>query len=77
VENHSVIGGLGGAVCEILSAHYPVPVIRVGIQDLFGEVGSRDWLLNKFQMDKKAILLAAEKAMRLKGEFQEAGNARL
>jgi len=77
VENHSTIGGLGGAICELLSVNYPVPIIRIGIQDLFGEIGSRNYLLNKFQMDKKSIMLAAEKAMRLKNKFQEAGNARL
>lgn len=77
VENHSIIGGLGGAICEILSVNYPVPIIRIGIQDQFGEIGSRDWLFGKFQMDKKAIALAAEKAMQLKDKFQESGNARL
>ena len=77
VENHSILGGLGGAVCEILSANYPVPIIRIGIRDLFGEIGSRDYLLNRFQMDKKSILLAANKAMQLKDKFQEAGNVRL
>ena len=64
-------------MCEVLSANYPVPIIRIGIQDLFVEIGSRDWLLNKFQMDKNAIMLAVERAMQLKSKFWEEGNARL
>jgi transketolase len=44
-EEHSIIGGLGGAVCEFLSEHYPVPVKRIGIQDTFGCSGSAGDLL--------------------------------
>lgn len=40
IEDHSVIGGLGGAVCEIVSQHYPTKVLRVGINDTFGRSGS-------------------------------------
>ncbi len=38
-ENHSIIGGLGGAVAEVLAEKYPAPLERIGIRDVFGEVG--------------------------------------
>lgn len=65
-ENHSIFGGLGSAVSEIVSESYPVPVIRIGIRDSFGEVGPVDWLLDKFQMSHPHIVKAAEKALKLK-----------
>jgi transketolase len=43
-ENQNVIGGLGGAVCEVLAEHYPAKVIRLGAQDRFGEVGDVPYL---------------------------------
>jgi transketolase len=43
-ENQSVIGGLGGAVCEVLAEHYPAKVKRLGVQDRFGEVGDVAYL---------------------------------
>ena len=50
-EEHSVIGGLGGAVCEALAETCPVPVCRIGIQDVFGESGSAGALLAKYGLD--------------------------
>ena len=47
VENQSIIGGLGGAVCEILSERCPVPVKRLGVPDRFGEVASEKYLFEK------------------------------
>jgi transketolase len=47
-ENHNIIGGLGSAVAEVISEEYPVPLARVGIQDNFGEVGTQDYLMEKF-----------------------------
>jgi transketolase len=47
VENQSIIGGLGGAVCETLSEHYPVQVKRLGIPDRFGEVATEEYLFAK------------------------------
>ena len=44
-EEHSIIGGLGGAVCEALAERMPVPVCRIGIEDAFGESGSASALL--------------------------------
>ncbi len=55
VEEHSVIGGLGGAVLEAISAVAPVPVIRFGIQDVFGESGSAAELIAKYKLDGKGI----------------------
>ncbi|MGD8462054.1 MAG: transketolase C-terminal domain-containing protein, partial [Desulfobacterales bacterium] len=43
-ENQNVIGGLGGAVCEVLAEHYPAKVKRLGAQDRFGEVGDVPYL---------------------------------
>lgn len=65
-ENHSVIGGLGGAVCETLSEHLPVPVIRVGVQDRFGEVGGVEYLHRALGVDCVAIRAAVEKAVSAK-----------
>ena len=55
VEEHSVIGGLGGAVCETLSAKAPTPVLRIGVQDVFGESGSAAALLQKYQLDGEGV----------------------
>ncbi len=60
VEEHSVIGGLGGAVCECLSEACPVPVKRVGIQDVFGESGPAAALLEKYGLDGKGIYAAVK-----------------
>ncbi|HOQ10404.1 MAG TPA: transketolase family protein [Syntrophomonadaceae bacterium] len=48
VEEHSIIGGLGSAVCETVSEHYPVPVLRMGIADAFGQSGTPDDLLEHY-----------------------------
>lgn len=58
VEEHSVIGGLGGAVSECVSAKYPVPVQRIGIQDVFGESGPAVKLLEKYGLDGQGIYKA-------------------
>ena len=55
VEEHSVIGGLGGAVSEALSEEYPVPVKRIGVNDQFGYSGSATALVEKFGLDGKGI----------------------
>lgn len=47
VENQNIIGGLGSAVCEVLSEHCPTPVKRLGVPDEFGEVASEDYLFDK------------------------------
>ena len=55
VEEHSVIGGLGGAVCETLSAKAPTPVLRIGVQDTFGESGPAAALLTKYKLDGAGV----------------------
>lgn len=55
VEEHSVIGGLGSAVCEALAETCPVPVKRIGMQDCFGESGPAVELLKKYQLDGEGI----------------------
>ncbi len=54
-EEHSVIGGLGSAVCDALCAAYPVPVKKIGMQDVFGESGSASALVEKYKLDGKGI----------------------
>lgn len=54
-EEHSVIGGLGSAVCDALCKSYPVPVLKIGVQDVFGESGSAAALVEKFKLDGKGI----------------------
>jgi transketolase len=48
VEEHTIVGGLGGAVAETLSEHYPVRMKRLGLPDSFGESGPNDQLLEKY-----------------------------
>lgn len=55
VEEHSVIGGLGGAVCEALSENAPTPVLRIGMNDVFGESGAAVPLLHKYGLDAEGI----------------------
>ncbi len=55
VEEHSVIGGLGSAVCDALCANYPVPVKKLGMQDVFGESGSAAALVEKYKLDGKGV----------------------
>ena len=55
VEEHSVIGGLGSAVCDCLCANYPVPVKKIGMQDVFGESGSAAALIKKYGLDAEGV----------------------
>lgn len=55
VEEHSIIGGLGGAVCEALSEEAPTPVLRIGVKDTFGESGPAEALLKKYQLDGEGV----------------------
>lgn len=55
VEEHSVIGGLGSAVCEALSEACPVPVLRIGVNDVFGESGPAVELIQKYGLDAEGI----------------------
>lgn len=54
-EEHTIIGGLGGAVCEALSEKAPTPVLRIGINDVFGESGTAAELVAKYGLDGAGI----------------------
>jgi transketolase len=66
VEEHQVIGGLGGAVAETLAKHQPVPIEFIGLQDTFGESGSPNELIEKYGMGVKDIKRAVKKVIRRK-----------
>ena len=55
VEEHSVIGGLGSAVCDVLSEKCPTPVKKIGINDTFGESGPAVELVKKYGLDADSI----------------------
>lgn len=55
VEEHSVIGGLGSAVCDCLSANLPTKVKKLGMQDVFGESGSAAALVQKYGLDAEGV----------------------
>ena len=55
IEEHSIIGGLGSAVCDTLAANYPVKVKKIGVEDVFGESGPAKALLKKYGLDADGI----------------------
>ena len=55
VEEHSIIGGLGSAVCDALSAQAPTPVLKIGVMDTFGESGPAAELVKKYGLDSESI----------------------
>jgi len=59
-EEHSVIGGLGSAVCEVVSKHYPVKIAMVGVKDQFGCSGSPMELLEKYGLTETDIIKAVK-----------------
>ncbi|MGI6345005.1 MAG: transketolase family protein [Bacillota bacterium] len=65
-EEHSIIGGLGSAVAEVLAEHYPVPMERVGVNDAFGESGPPAALLEKYGLTAAHIVEKAVRAWRRK-----------
>ena len=65
-EEHSVIGGLGAAVCEFLSETMPTPVMRVGTNDCYGRSGSAKLLLSMYGLDAAAICEKAKNAIQMK-----------
>ena len=56
IEDHSIIGGLGSAVCEVLSEECPTQVIRIGVKDTFGKSGKAEELLDYFGLTAKHII---------------------
>ena len=65
-EEHSVIGGLGSAVAEVVTEECPVPVLKVGIKDTFGESGKPNELLKAYGLTAEAIVEHSKKAISLK-----------
>ncbi|MBQ4059055.1 MAG: transketolase family protein [Lachnospiraceae bacterium] len=55
VEEHSIIGGLGSAVCDVLCEKCPAPVYKIGVRDTFGESGPAVELLHKYELDAEGI----------------------
>lgn len=66
VEEHQIAGSLGGAVSEVLSQNFPVPIEFVGVRDQFGQSGKMEELLKHYKMDEKAIFDAAKKVIQRK-----------
>jgi transketolase len=64
VENQNIVGGLGSAVCEVLSEHHPVRAKRLGIPDQFGEVADQDYLFNKHGFGPEHIAQACRELSR-------------
>lgn len=65
-EEHNIIGGLGSAVAEVVCETVPVPVIRVGVNDVFGKSGPAVQLLHEFGLDADNIAAKAKQAVTLK-----------
>jgi transketolase len=65
-EEHQIAGGLGSAVAELLSEHYPVPIVRVGVKDTFGESGQSQELLKKYGLTSGDIVKAVWKVLEIK-----------
>ncbi len=65
-EEHNIIGGLGDAIAQIATRHFPVPIEYVGTNDTFGESGTPKELLKKYGLDVPDIVAAAEKVIKRK-----------
>jgi len=65
-EEHNIIGGLGGAVAEVVAANYPVPVKMVGIEDKFGKSGKPDALMKMYGLTAENIVNKAKEAIKMK-----------
>ena len=66
VEEHTILGGLGAAVCEVVAERYPVPVRRVGLPDCFAETGPYDKILDRYGMSVEHIVNAVRAAVEMK-----------
>lgn len=65
-EEHNVIGGLGGAVSEVICENYPVPVVKLGVEDTFGRSGPAVELLHLYGLDAEHIVAKAKHAIAMK-----------
>jgi len=71
-EEHSILGGLGGAVAEVVSERCPRPVVRVGIADRFAESGPYPAILDRYGLSVPDVVAGAKKALKLKGKGENA-----
>jgi transketolase len=62
-ENHNILGGLGSAVAEVLAENRPTPMERIGVRDIFGEVGPVDYLAERFELTAGHIVKKAERVL--------------
>jgi transketolase len=62
-ENHNILGGLGSAVAEVLAENQPTPMERIGVRDIFGEVGPVDYLAERFKLTAGHIVKKAERVL--------------
>lgn len=69
-EEGQIVGGLGGAVAELLAEEYPVPMKRIGMRDRFGESGKPEELLEHFGLTGKSIALAAHEVLNRKTQVK-------
>ena len=65
-EEHNVVGGMGDAVCDAVCSEYPVPVVKVGVEDTFGKSGPAVELLHIFGLDADNIVKKAKIAIEKK-----------
>lgn len=65
-ENHNIIGGLGSAVAEVTSEYCPVPVLRVGVKDCFGQVGGEQFLREQYGLSVTALVSKCKEAIKVK-----------
>jgi transketolase len=66
-EDHTIIGGLGGAVAEVLGERHPTPMRRVGLRDTFGESGPNEALLEKYGLTARHVAAAARELLKALG----------
>lgn len=67
-EEHQIAGGLGGAVAELISAHFPVPLKIIGVEDHFGESGEPKELMEKYGLTKENIKKGVLHVLKMKGK---------
>lgn len=65
-EEHNILGGLGGAVAEVVTENCPVPVLRHGMNDCFGKSGKHDAVIERFGLTEKVLADVVRKAISLK-----------
>jgi transketolase len=69
-EEHSLIGGFGSAISEVVSQSHPVPMKMIGVENRFGESGSPEKLLKEFNLEAKDIAKAAKAVLRMKKKLK-------